>query len=247
MKTQNDQVAAAETAELLRLAEQCLHEPGDFVELGCYRGDTSVLLGQLLQKSAPKPAATSSTTQPAQAPTNQTAQTLPSKHLWLYDSFAGLPQKTAADASGAGANFQAGELFVSKREVIDKLHKHGLKTTSSPKTAANLKTFSPDVAAPENVESSLVIVKKAWFEDLTTADLPDEIAFAFLDGDLYQSIKISLQLVAPRLAKNGIMVVHDYNNPLLPGSARAVDEWLAQHPDFSLQVRHALAILHRSA
>lgn len=48
----NDQVTKAETAEILRLAEQCLEIEGEFVELGCYRGDTSVLLGKLLAKSS---------------------------------------------------------------------------------------------------------------------------------------------------------------------------------------------------
>ena len=55
----NDQVTPAETAEILRLAAQALAdnpEEGDFVELGCYRGDTSVLLGKLLQKSPALPA-----------------------------------------------------------------------------------------------------------------------------------------------------------------------------------------------
>ena len=186
----NDQVTSAETAEILRLAEQCLGVAGDFAELGCYRGDTSVLLGRLLQGTT--------------------------KRLWAYDSFAGLPEKTAEDHSGAGANFQAGELFVTKREVIEKLRRAGLRN---------------------------VVVKKAWFDQLTDADLPAEIAFAFLDGDLYGSIKTSLRLVTPRLNSKGIMIVHDYNNPELPGSARAVDEFLHSHPEFSLKVHHTLAIL----
>lgn len=198
----NDQVTPAETAEILRLAEQALarNAEGDFVELGCYRGDTSVLLGKLLQNSP--------------------------KRLWIYDSFAGLPEKTREDASGAGANFKAGELFVTKREVIEKLRKHGLKTSSSP---------IPDTPS--------VIVKKAWFDDLIDQDLPEKIAFAFCDGDLYSSIKTSLKLVAPRLAGQGIIIVHDYNNPELPGSARAVDEFLRAHPDFRLKIHYTLAIL----
>lgn len=49
---QNDQVTPKETATILELAEQCLPVAGDFVELGCYRGDTSVLLGKLLAKSS---------------------------------------------------------------------------------------------------------------------------------------------------------------------------------------------------
>lgn len=188
----NDQVTREETAEILRQATKALSVEGDFVELGCYKGDTSVLIGKILKES--------------------------SKKLWLYDSFAGLPEKTREDSSGAGANFQAGELLVTKREVVDKIRKHGLKNT---------------------------IVKKAWFQDLTEADLPERIAFAFCDGDLYSSIKTSLQLVTPRLAPQGIIIVHDYNNPQLPGSARAVDEFLRQNPAYKLQIRHTLAIIRK--
>lgn len=216
----NDQVTREETAEILRLAEQTITNgiEGDFVELGCYRGDTSVLIGKLLQqyeKDNSMPRIVPSDDEPSKA-----------KTLWLYDSFAGLPEKTREDASGAGANFQKGELLVTKREVVDKLRKHGLKTSSSPIPNA----FS-------------VIVKKAWFDGLTPQDLPDQIAFAFCDGDLYSSIKTSLSLVKDRLVERGIIIIHDYNNPELPGSAKAVDEFLRSNPNFRLQVRHTLAIL----
>ncbi len=203
----NDQVTREETAEILHFAEQCLGLEGDFVELGCYRGDTSVLLGKLLQK-------------------NQSSISEASKHLWIYDSFEGLPEKTREDASGAGANFQKGELFVTKREVVDKLRKHGLKTASRP-----------------DPNTSSIVIKKAWFDDLGPQDLPERIAFAFCDGDLYSSIKTSLRLVVPRLIERGIVIVHDYNNPELPGSAQAVDEFLRTHPDFCLKIHYTLAIL----
>ena len=219
----NDQVTPAETAEILHQAEQCLDVEGDFVELGCYRGDTSVLLGKLLWKNCGKLVDKTKTNVDNSAQTVQNnhkkvENITQSKRLWIYDSFAGLPEKTAEDSSGAGANFQAGELLVTKREVIDKLRKNGLKN---------------------------VIVKKAWFDELEDKDLPAQISFAFCDGDLYGSIKTSLKLVAPRLSKQGIIIVHDYNNPELPGSARAVDEFLRTHPEYTLQVRHTLAILSR--
>lgn len=206
----NDQVSPQETAEILRQAECALSAEGDFVELGCYKGDTSVLLGKLLWNSCGKlvqklPTSAQNSTKPVDNYA-ELVQNSP-KHLWIYDSFAGLPAKTPEDQSGAGANFQTGELLVTKREVIDKLKKHGLKPSSKPLPG-----------------TPTVIVKKAWFNDLTSQDLPGCIAFAFCDGDLYSSIKTSLRLVAPRLAPNGIIVVHDYNNPELPGSARAVDE-----------------------
>lgn len=232
----NDQVTPAETTEILRLAEQSLEVEGDFVELGCYRGDTSVLLGKLLQKPVENLCKNAKISVENLCKTPQNL----CKNLWIYDSFAGLPDKTSEDNSGAGQNFQKGELLVSKREVVEKLRKHGLKTTSH---------LNPDNCSSQatslNSNLSTVIVKKAWFDDLTPQDLPDVIAFAFLDGDLYESIRVSLKLVVPRLSGQGIIIVHDYNNPELPGSARAVDEFLRSHSEFRLQVRHTLAILTR--
>ena len=70
------------------------------------------------------------------------------------------------------------------------------------------------------------IIKKAWFNELTEVDLPEKIAFAFLDGDLYESIKDSLKLVENKMSDGGVIIVHDYNNSALPGVAKAVDEWL---------------------
>lgn len=188
----NDQVTVAETTEILHQAESCLNIRGDFVEFGCYKGDTTLLFGKLLAKSAPE------------------------KRLFAYDSFAGLPPKTDEDSSSAGQAFQAGELAVSKREVVDKLRRAGLKN---------------------------VVLKRAWFSDLTEADLPAEISFAFIDGDFYASQKVALSLAMPRLAKGGVIVCHDYNNPDLPGASQAVDEFLREHHNYKLLTRQTLAIL----
>lgn len=236
----NDQVTPAETTEILRCAEQCLSVPGDFVELGCYRGDTSVLLGKMLQKSTPPRSELGAKSTSCGKLVENSGKTPPDsvhnlcKNLWIYDSFAGLPDKTAEDSSGAGQNFKQGELLVSKREVVEKLRKHGLKTASHLNTTSD-----------SDLTTSVVIVKKAWFDDLQAEDLPERIAFAFLDGDLYGSIKTSLRLVVPRLTEQGIIIVHDYNNPELPGSARAVDEFLRAHPEYQLVQKHTLAILTR--
>lgn len=187
------QVSNKETEILLELLRETLSFDGDVVELGCYRGDTSILFEKELEKEAPE------------------------KHLWIYDSFEGLPSKTKEDNSVAGDQFKSGELLVAKREVIEKFKRHGLKI---PK------------------------IKKGFFENLNPeSDLPEEICFAFCDGDLYQSIKTSLKLIENKMTKNGIIVVHDYNNPELPGSSKAVDEWLKSHPKKNLTVCETLAII----
>ena len=121
------------------------------------------------------------------------------KKLWIYDSFEGLPTKSPEDESILGVNFKPGKLQVTKREVKARFLR------------ANL---------------PVPIIKKAWFSELTSTDLPGQIAFALLDGDFYQSIRTSLQLITPRMNKNGIVIVHDYTNPALPGVKQAVDEWI---------------------
>jgi len=187
------QVSDRESEILLALARESLASTGDLAEFGCYRGDTSLLLQRMLEKSNSD------------------------KRLWIYDSFAGLPEKTSEDSSVAGDAFAKGELYVSKREVVEKFKRAGLR---------------------------LPIIRKGFFEELNSdVDLPSEICFAFLDGDLYGSIKTSLKLVAPRISENGVIIVHDYNNPELPGVARAVDEWLLNHKNKRLTVRETLAII----
>jgi len=195
------QVSDNETAVILSELREVLSRgvAGDVVEFGCYRGDTSLLMERILEREYVSSAS----------------------RLWIYDSFEGLPERTREDAWVAGDNFKAGELLVTKREVIERFKKAGLRVPR---------------------------VRKGFFESLSTNDLPDEIAFAFLDGDLYQSIKTSLELVTPRMNPDGVILVHDYNNPQLPGVAKAVDEWMngfsrAQKTAPKLQRRETLAII----
>lgn len=121
------------------------------------------------------------------------------KTLHVYDSFQGLPQKSSIDESPLGLQFQAGELHASQREFRQNFFRAGLRL---PK------------------------IHKAWFQDLTENDIPEAIAFAFLDGDYYESIMTPLKLIWPRLSPGSIVVVDDYSNQALPGAAKAVDEWL---------------------
>lgn len=192
----NDQFNRHELSILLRELEYVLKAsvPGDVVELGCYKGATSVELQKLIGNFAPE------------------------KRLYLYDSFAGLPFKTVQDMSPAGEQFRAGELPAIKREVLVKFRQAALP--------------SP-------------VVKKAWFSDLSSSDMPANITFAFLDGDFYESIKDSLKLIWPNLSNGSVVVVDDYQNESLPGVQKSVDEWLKTHTA-KLKVEASLAIIYPS-
>ncbi|HEU0266321.1 MAG TPA: TylF/MycF/NovP-related O-methyltransferase, partial [Candidatus Saccharimonadaceae bacterium] len=163
---------------------------GAVVEFGCYIGTTSLFIRRLLDERRDP------------------------REFHVYDSFQGLPTRTAEDASRAGEQFTAGTLAISKKVFLREFQKAHLRPP---------------------------IVHKAWFHDLTSTDVPGSIAFAFLDGDLYTSIRDSLRLVVPRMQPGGVIVVDDYAREALPGAARAVHEFFS--PDRVTTV-HNLGVIH---
>ena len=119
MSFRNDQVSEGETCRILELARGCLGVSGDFVEFGCYKGDTSLLLAELLvEKSVDKGVDSLGKNGGNRVEKCESVKSLNSaKKLWIYDSFEGLPEKTAMDESVLGVDFKGGELFVTKKEV----------------------------------------------------------------------------------------------------------------------------------
>lgn len=135
--------------------------------------------------------------------------------LYAYDSFEGLPAKTGSDASAAGRDFTAGELAVSKKQFLHQFQRAHLVPP---------------------------VTHKAWFKDLRPGQLPTSLAFAFLDGDFYESIGDSLRLAWPRLVSGGIITIDDYKRETLPGVELAVSEWLPGKP-VSLRYSHNIAVI----
>lgn len=139
------------------------------------------------------------------------------RRFFAYDSFIGLPEKTSADSSTAGTQFKSGELTVSKKQFLNSFRKARL-------------------VAP--------ITYKAWFKDLTDAQLPDKIAYAFLDGDFYESIIDSLELVWPRLSAGGVITIDDYERAALPGVTKAVNDFFVDKR-IKLHHEHGIAIIKK--
>lgn len=205
MAWHNDQVSEKETDKILEIARECLALPGDFVEMGCYKGDTSLLLAEIIRNDARL-----TDGRLVEKPVEKYA-----KKLWIYDSFEGLPEKRTEDESALGTDFKGGELFVTKREVKERFLRAGLPVP---------------------------VIKKKWFAELTGEDLPDRIAFAFLDGDFYESIRDSLLKIDGRMTEGAVVIVHDYNNPALPGVKKAVDEWLVRK-SLRLDIYQSMAVI----
>jgi O-methyltransferase len=72
---------------------------------------------------------------------------------------------------------------------------------------------------------------QCWFSRVHRTQLPDEICFAHLDGDLYTSIRDSLKVVYPRLVPGAACIIDDYGWDGLTGVKVAVDEYMADKPE----------------
>ncbi len=194
----SDQVGQGELTVIWNELEKTLARgvPGDVVELGCYIGTTSLFIRRLLDQAGQSDTRT----------------------FHAYDSFEGLPPKTAPDQSPAGIQFAAGELRVSKKDFMQTFR------------SANLQ---PPIA------------HKCWFTDLTGDDLPQSIAFAYLDGDFYDSILAPLKIIWPRLSPGGVVLVDDYNRDALPGPARAVHDYFNGKPPHIIKAND-IAIIRAS-
>ena len=191
----SEQVDAKELGVLLRELEKILRSgmAGNVVEFGCYVGTTSLFIRRLLD-----------------------AYDLAGE-FHVYDSFAGLPEKTPQDNSAAGEQFQAGELLAPRKTFVQNFKKAGLQ---------------------------LPIIHKGWFADFTAADAPEDIIFAFFDGDFYESIIDSFRVCDGKFQKAATIIVDDYANEALPGAARAVDKWLANNRQYTSRTESSLAIIH---
>ena len=83
------------------------------------------------------------------------------------------------------------------------------------------------------------LIHPGWFEETLPAGLPDKLCFAYLDGDLYDSVRVSLEHVYPRLSPGAVVIVDDYcdsvKNPRafdgFPGPKKACDEFFSDRPE----------------
>ena len=69
------------------------------------------------------------------------------------------------------------------------------------------------------------------------------VAFAHVDSDWYDPVKLALERVYPHLVHGGIVVLDDYFD--FGGARQAGDEFLAAHPDVGMVLRSESVVLRR--
>lgn len=136
----------------------------------------------------------------------------PKRRCWLFDTFEGMTPPGPEDGPKAHSKYEG------KTRGGHKMSAVSLATVET--NLARTKTYHPDltrfVVGP--VEQTLRMMHQ-----------PEEVALLRLDTDWYESTKVELQVLWPKLQKGGFLIVDDYGH--WPGARRAVDEYFGGPPD----------------
>jgi O-methyltransferase len=135
----------------------------------------------------------------------------PSRQIWVYDTFAGMTEPGEFDGkkahkhfSDAGAKLKCG----GKNSCVTEIQFLQNMFTVCTWDPDKFKIIAGDVRETLKCEQNL----------------PTKISVLRLDTDFYDSTKIELETLYPRLSVGGYLIVDDYGH--WPGARKAVDEYL---------------------
>lgn len=131
----------------------------------------------------------------------------PSRQCWAFDTFNGMTEPGPHDKHRDGHMAHGkwpGKAAVSFTEVAENLKKEN--------------AYDPKLCA--------FVVGDVRQTLLDPANLPEIIAVLRLDTDFYDSTKIELEVLYPRLAIGGVLLVDDYGHWM--GARKAVDDHLGK-------------------
>ena len=147
---------------------------GDFVECGVYRGGSAGVLGYSAQSSPFR------------------------RHLWLFDSFEGMPAATEKDDD---YSHQIENLFVGSEE----------QTRS--------------ILSRLQIQSDNYTIVRGRFENTYATVKRTPVALLHVDCDFYEPVKLTLEKFYPDVVSGGYVVFNDYGS--FAGCRTATDEFMS--------------------
>jgi O-methyltransferase len=135
------------------------------------------------------------------------------RRVWLYDTFNGLTEPTEEDYEINGSHISTRRQWEQQR-VNETTNQWCLSTLDEVKNNLSKSNFPK-----ENV----VYVVGDICETLKLQqNIPNEICLLRLDTDWYESTKMEMDVLYPKVVCNGVVIVDDYN--YWNGSRKAIDE-----------------------
>ena len=133
--------------------------------------------------------------------------------LWLYDTFAGMPEPTNEDVGRYGTS--AMKRYRQRRQ-------DGVSTWIN----FSLDTVKGHVAETGYPDANLRFVE-GKVEETLPQTRPERIAFLRLDTDWYESTKAEMEHLFPLVEPGGVILLDDYF--AWAGHRKAVDDYVAEH------------------
>lgn len=142
--------------------------------------------------------------------------------LKLFDVFTLLPPPSENDDPKA---HQAYQYFLSGKVG-------GLTDQNYVSHAGDLLSFTQHTMRRVGIDLAVVKVEfiKGLYQDTLWIDEP--VAFAHIDCDWYDSVKLCIERIADKISRGGIMLFDDYHS--FSGCRKAVDEWLKRDLRFAV-------------
>jgi hypothetical protein len=107
---------------------------------------------------------------------------------------------------------------------------------------ASIDDVRSNFAGVLGAEAQLNTIKGPVQETLAEpSNLPEKIAILRLDTDFYDSTKIELEILYPRLQPGGVLIVDDYGE--WAGARKAVDEYFADQFVWLQRVTHTVRMM----
>jgi hypothetical protein len=191
--------SAERVSNLLKAVDYIVRSdiPGEFVECGVWRGGSAMAIALKLQNLGVKDRA-----------------------IHLYDTFSGMTDPTNFDEIISSGDSASTLLNQANRNLIKQRFTRDVRA----------------IALREEVEDNLRMIdypfKNFHFvegpvETTLSSGFSKPICLLRLDTDFYESTRIELEVLFPRLVTAGILIVDDYGHWL--GARKAVDEYFQHH------------------
>jgi O-methyltransferase len=138
------------------------------------------------------------------------------KKVYLFDTFEGMTRPTDNDAHLGSGKKAMGEFIDNQKENHNDWCYASLEDVKANFERVNL------------LGDNIVFVKGDVAETLAKPEnLPQKISVLRLDTDWYESTKLELDVLYPRLSVGGVLIIDDYGH--WAGSKKAVDEYFSTH------------------
>ena len=153
----------------------------------------------------------------------------PERTCWLYDTFTGMTEPGPEDQRRSGS--PASEYYAAR------------KRTNTPWCMSSLAETTSALRATDTYDEEKIkfVVGDVTKTLLIEENLPEKIALLRLDTDWYESTKVELEVLYPRLCIGGVLIIDDFGH--WNGARKAVVDYFKgdisalEHIDYAAVMR----------